>query len=267
MGNSMSCGSPLTMACLGLTDRRYDPTVSDDLFDQDALWREYAGFWGPEARRYSVAGGTPRPPTPYDPVQKKGLPFRADAFVVFRVIRIEETRYRNMVFYFYEPAPAEFCDQDLPEGMQNFIGNGVCGENGFFQVIEEFGVSTYEKDAKINLIWQNMGPESDEVSGPPRTKISTVSTVENSVFRYLNIPGVVAVAESLTFMGEDRGHLVGSGTATKLDQGNLTQIVSSSLAPRMDEADFVPALRRAFADHSVVDVPDWLSGAGPLGVG
>ena len=111
MGNSLSCGSPFTTACLGATDPRYDPSFSNDLIYQQSLWSEYAGHWGPETRNYAESGKGPRQPRFYDPVAKDGWPYKSDEFVVYRHISVEGTRFKSQAIFFYEPAPAEFCDQ------------------------------------------------------------------------------------------------------------------------------------------------------------
>ena len=111
MGNSLSCGTSLTKPCLGLTDIRYDPSVSNNLMDQEPIWAKYAGLWGPMKYTYSIADGPARPPTFYDPVSKTGWPYKSDVFVGFRSVTIEGTRFKSKGVFFYEPASAEFCKQ------------------------------------------------------------------------------------------------------------------------------------------------------------
>ena len=115
MGNSLGCNSSLTKVCLGVTDLRYDPSVSNLLIDQDSLWTKYTGLWGLSSHTYTfVADGEPplpRPPTFYDPTKGGGWPYRRDAFTSFRAVSIEGTRFKSQGFFFYEPAPAEFCNQ------------------------------------------------------------------------------------------------------------------------------------------------------------
>ena len=111
MGNLLSCNSSLTNACMGLTDPRYNPNVSNNLVDQDDIWKESTGYWGPEVRTYADVGGIPRAPKFYNPVTRGCWPYRSDKMTVFRAIAVEGTRYRQKAFYFYEPAPAEFCEQ------------------------------------------------------------------------------------------------------------------------------------------------------------
>lgn len=111
MGNSLSCGSALTKNCLGLTDERYDPSVSNDLVNQDIIWNGFAGYWGPEERNYVLMDGQQRPATFYDPVTRTGWPYKSDNMTVFRAITIEGSRFEEKAFYFYDPPSAEFCEQ------------------------------------------------------------------------------------------------------------------------------------------------------------
>eukprot|EP00984_Skeletonema_dohrnii_P028947 scaffold19217_cov103-Skeletonema_dohrnii-CCMP3373.AAC.1 len=110
MGN---CSSMLTKQCLGLSDPRYDPNASNDLIDQDGLWKQYAGFWGPFAERRNTLSedNAPRKPSFYNPVEKVGWPYTSDVFTSYRVVTIEGTRFKSSKFYFYKPAPEDFCSQ------------------------------------------------------------------------------------------------------------------------------------------------------------
>lgn len=111
MASLLSCKSPLTKPCFGLTDPRYNPDISNNLIDQDDIWTAFSGYWGPEERSYADVGGSPRVPSFYNPETRSGWPYRSDEMTVFRSITIDGTRYRQKAFYFYGPAPAEFCEQ------------------------------------------------------------------------------------------------------------------------------------------------------------
>ena len=110
MGN---CSSYLTKPCLGLSDPRYDPNVSFNLIDQDVLWQNYAGFWGPFAERRNTLSdnNAPRKPSFYDPVKKVGWPYESDLFTSYRYVSIEGTRLKKTTIYLYKPASEEFCSQ------------------------------------------------------------------------------------------------------------------------------------------------------------
>ena len=108
-----TCSSALTKPCLGLTDPRYDPNVSNNIVDQDALWKQYAGSWGPFVERRNVISddNAPRKPTFFNPQEKDGWPYQVDVFTSFRVVKIDGTRFTSQKIYLYKPAPAEFCNQ------------------------------------------------------------------------------------------------------------------------------------------------------------
>lgn len=108
-----TCSSALTKPCIGLTDPRYDPNVSNNIVDQDALWKQYAGSWGPFVERRNVISddNAPRKPTFFNPQEKDGWPYQVDVFTSFRVVKIDGTRFTSQKIYLYKPAPAEFCNQ------------------------------------------------------------------------------------------------------------------------------------------------------------
>ena len=145
--------------------------------------------------------------------------------------------------------------------MQNVVGDGVCGENGNFEIVEQFGVSSYEKDGAIRIIWQSGGAGPGSVSGPPLAETSVQAVNDDSVFWHIEIPGFFQAAETFTFTGIDRDVLMGvaSGTDLQHEYGDerFQQIVSSSLAPRTGRDDFLKAVRAAFEEHKVKEVPGW----------
>jgi hypothetical protein len=63
------------------------------------------------------------------------------------------SRYSSSRYYVvYEAADDEFCQQPLPPGVNNTIGEGVCGVNGSWSNhAQVFGMSSYEKDGTISL--------------------------------------------------------------------------------------------------------------------
>jgi len=254
----------LTKQCLGLSDPRYDPNASNDLIDQDVLWRQYAGFWGPFTERRNTLSddNAPRQPSFYNPMQKVGWPYQSDVFTSFRRVTFLGTRYKSEKFYFYKPASEEFCSRTPPDGMRNTVDpNQVCGEHGKVQIIEEFGTSTFEKDGIINLIWVNVGPESDESSGIPseETRMSTVDG--NAVFTYVNQPGVFTYTITETFYGEKDDYMIGVGTGASSEPGapNFSRQSGSLSGPKIiDEDGFFVALQKEYDEHKVAETPGWV---------
>ena len=158
----------------------------------------------------------------------------------------------NFFLYFHRP----------PDGTRNTVDpNEVCGEHGNVQIIEEFGTSTFEKDGTINLIWVNVGPESDESSGIPsqETRMSTVD--DNAVFTYINQPGVFAYTLTETFYGEGQAFLIGVGTGASDEPGapNFKRQAGSLSGPKIGVDDFLPALKKTYEEHKVRNIPDWVN--------
>jgi len=70
---AIKCGRPLTTACLGDTDIRYDPDSSNSAIDQDPVWRRMQGLFRGEGQvRFEINFG-PVPATPSDNIVT--LPF------------------------------------------------------------------------------------------------------------------------------------------------------------------------------------------------
>jgi hypothetical protein len=55
---AFTCGRPLTTACLGDTDIRYDPDVSNAIVDQAEVWKKTAGYFTSVGTVQSIIPGT-----------------------------------------------------------------------------------------------------------------------------------------------------------------------------------------------------------------
>jgi len=264
MGNSLSCNSPLTKPCLGEKDPRYNPNVSNNLIEQNPIWGQYAGYWGPTQTNAQLSDGSPRLPALHNITSGEGWPYKSDAFKGFRLIKIDGSRYTVQGVYVYEPAPDYFCDQSVPAGMKNALGNDVCGENGHVSIIEEFGTSSYEKDGSVNIIWESTGPTNDAKSGPSSIE-SVLNTVDDySVFKYTSIPGLFTITVAETFLDEDNLLGVGSGAVHLPGSANFQRLTTSILSPRIKEDLFFKELKQAYIDANVAEIPGWLTAGGSM---
>lgn len=146
--------------------------------------------------------------------------------------------------------------------MRNTVDpNQVCGEHGNFQVIEEFGTSTFEKDGTVNLIWVNVGPESDESYGVPSQETRMKPVDGEAIFTYVNQPDVFTYSITETFYGEDDAYLIGVGTGASSKPGdpNFQRQSGSLSGPKLSDKDsFFLALQKSFEEHKVADTPDWV---------
>ena len=147
--------------------------------------------------------------------------------------------------------------------MRNTIDpNQVCGEHGNVQIIEEFGTSTFEKDGAVNLIWVNIGPDSDESSGVPSVETRMSIVDDNAIFTYVSHPGMFTYSTTETFYGEDNDYLIGVGTGASAspDSPNFQRQSGSLSGPKLiSEDSFLSALKKAYEDHKVADIPAWVT--------
>lgn len=49
-------GTPLTNECIGKSDKRYDPGYTNDLKDQNDVWKNMEGYWVMEEKWYNNEG-------------------------------------------------------------------------------------------------------------------------------------------------------------------------------------------------------------------
>ena len=72
----LDCSSPLMKDCLGSTDIRYNPDVSNSLADQDELWESASGLWiNPTIANLDMNG---------NPLQPNAmLPYTQSTYVTF----------------------------------------------------------------------------------------------------------------------------------------------------------------------------------------
>jgi hypothetical protein len=228
MGN-LQCGSKLAKSCKGDTDPRYSTTVSDDLESQSATWSSVTGFWGPFSYDYIsdvTQGGFARQPELFNTTSRRGWPYTRDKFTGYNRRITSGSRYTSQAILFYPPASADFCADDVPEGMVNVVGidpanpsntTAICGLNGNVVYMEAFSTSTYERDGSAQTGWSSMGPVYGGSSGPPPPGDGYMQPVSlDSTFIYLSfdIPGFpFAYSETETFLSEDADYVFGTGSS------------------------------------------------------
>lgn len=277
MGNSLYKERP------SATDVRYDPDASDNLIDQSPLWDDYADSYNAVNFTYiedtNDEGGTFRPPELFDLASGSGWPYQRGVFVGFRMTAIDGSRIRDIGILVYPPAPAEFCAQEVPAGMANVVGSnkndpanttGVCGLNGNFAFMENFGVSSYERNGRADYFWGGNGPVfSGGSSGPlpPGFSAFTIPVGDEARFQRTEyeIPGVGAVlsfseSDSLMRQGDVVTGSFGSGTSARGNPPEFNTFVYSR--DRLDdEASFVEQVQQAFQAYNIPegDTPAWVS--------
>ena len=149
--DAVSCGRWYSNPCLAESDARYDPSVSDNIIDQGAVWEHLQGFWKYEVNAYGP-GGHPQHPSatnPNQPFLVGGFPYSYYPGIGFLNVTIVGTRMYQHRYLVFPPAPQGFCDETLASGFVNVLGNGTCGETGYSYFSEVFGVSSYERDGTV----------------------------------------------------------------------------------------------------------------------
>lgn len=194
------------------------------------------------------------------------------------MVTIDGSRTRDLGILFYPPAPAEFCTQEVPSGMTNVVGinksdptntTAVCGLNGNVVYMETFGVSSYERNGRVDYFWGGMGPVYQSGrSGPlpPGFSSFAIPVGNEALFTHTvyEIPGVGAV---MSFSGTDsllrqddvvKGSY-GTGTSAR---GNPPQFNTYlySRARLNDQTSFVEQVQQAFQTYNITegDTPLWV---------
>jgi hypothetical protein len=139
---AVSCGKWYSNDCRGETDVRYDKSSTNTIKEQADIWPKIEGFWIdagiiPLDNEGNLKGANGRRP------YKTMFGFYNETF--------DGSRYVSSRYYVFEAPDDEFCQQPLPPGFKNTVGEGVCGVNGWSNHAEIFGTSSYEKDGTISL--------------------------------------------------------------------------------------------------------------------
>lgn len=274
MGNSLWAARPSD------TDIRYDDQASDNLLDQSPVWSTYNGFWGPHEFTYisdfnSDEGGSFRQPELYNLTSGIGWPYKRDVFQGYRQVIVDGSRFTSRTFMFYEPAPKEFCEQDVPPGTVNVVGTNkqdptnttaACGVNGNVVIDQTFTVSSYERNGEAIAFWSTIGPVYGGRGGrnPPGVTSFAKPVVDDALFTYFSfdIPGYPMVfSNTETFLQQgDSIASFGSGTSARGLPSQYNSFIYSATKMKDDEQEFQKQLLQAYKDHNITDdeIPSWL---------
>lgn len=77
VSSALKCGQWNTHACLGDTDKRYDPDYTNDIKKQDELWEKMDGFY----RVTQTSSSQPARFNPYDLSGTVSLPYDDNNYV------------------------------------------------------------------------------------------------------------------------------------------------------------------------------------------
>lgn len=145
------CGDFFYNACSNSkSDPRYDPDASNNLNDQDPIYKKLEGFWIGEYVFYDGSGDV-MPPSLYDETYGFGWPYDYSSYRGAINITVDGSRYMQHNYFFYPPASVEFCEANAnpAPGKVNAYGSGICGVNGGFKSFDAFGTSSHEKDGTM----------------------------------------------------------------------------------------------------------------------
>eukprot|EP00978_Attheya_sp_CCMP212_P014244 scaffold36212_cov53-Attheya_sp.AAC.2 len=165
LSQALKCGHWYSHACLGDTDKRYDPEYTNDIAEQNELWEKQSGFW-------RVTRESDQAMAPFDPVDLTGvvgLPYDDNKAINFVNITLSGSRRYVHNYVIWPPAPQSFCDEYELLGVPSFflaLGGGVCGVNGFASFVERYDVSSYEKDGSLHPVGNALGFALDNGFAP-----------------------------------------------------------------------------------------------------
>ncbi|KAL7562733.1 hypothetical protein ACA910_013235 [Epithemia clementina (nom. ined.)] len=147
------CGKWFSSDCLAESDKRYDKSYTNDIKEQESFWKQYEGYWINEFLQLNnpITGQDLLVPSllnPKNPIPRVPYTLRRG----FYNESIVGSRYFSNRVYIYFPANETFCNQTVPEGFVNVIGNGQCGVNGYAKDAGLYGTSSYEKDGRIQFL-------------------------------------------------------------------------------------------------------------------
>jgi len=172
---ALRCGTLLTTDCVSSGDIRYDHGYSNDLLKQHPIWEKTNGL-GRMTSTTRDPNGTPIYAVPYDIVTGKygigPLTNLVDGRFFFNKTIIGSRSYQH-VYVFTPPVPLELCQGGPPPGIfnagifneseakgpPNGVSDEICGVNGRLILGDNWGASTYDKDATLRdfkgLGWWN----------------------------------------------------------------------------------------------------------------
>ncbi|KAL7572810.1 hypothetical protein ACA910_014667 [Epithemia clementina (nom. ined.)] len=147
------CGKWFSSDCLADSDKRYDKGYTNDIKEQQSFWKQYEGYWINEFFQVNnpITGKDFTQPSFFNPkMPYTGIPYKLRR--AFYNESIVGSRFYSNRVYIYPPADEIFCNQTIPEGFLNVIGNGQCGVNGYSEDAGVYGTSSYEKDGRIQFL-------------------------------------------------------------------------------------------------------------------
>ncbi|CAJ1965714.1 unnamed protein product [Cylindrotheca closterium] len=151
----VDCGRWYSSGCLAENDIRYDSTASNAIADQNAAWNKFEGFYEATATAYGPDGRVIEPSfmeqdaATFAPDQR---PYSQAPFKMFINITLSGSRLYEQMQAIFPPPPEVFCNQSVPDGMQNVLSPGECGSSGAAGIYERFGTSTFEKDGSVTML-------------------------------------------------------------------------------------------------------------------
>lgn len=245
----LDCSSPLMKDCLGSTDIRYNPDVSNSLADQDELWESASGLWiNPTIANLDMNG---------NPLQPNAmLPYTQSTYVTFLNRTIVGSRAYLHLISVYMPAVAEFCAQPVPPGFDTVLGGGKCGETGYAVAFDYFGASTYEKDGTLRTFYTSASSPYN-YSGPALDPSIANPIGSDSIYYHAGQPGGIVLGFTEVFANTERSVIGGSSTNVNLIPSSDSNVPSLShniynLTRAASEEEWVAAIQAAYAEANIL---------------
>lgn len=215
--DAVSCGGPLTSDCLGDSDIRYDPDVSNAAVDQAPIWKKYQGYFiGSGDFQVIPEGGT-----------ELSAPLE---MIVFTNITLSGSRlYLHRI-------------QINPLFSQILLG-------------DTWATTTYEKDGTMEILGVKSG--NNFTSFESKVDDYFIYPVDkNSIFATSSTDGLSradVVTESYVFLDGDEGNVIrGVSELFDVNDNEYTVLFQSGVVfTRTTKEEWVEAVNKAYVNYSI----------------
>jgi hypothetical protein len=253
---AVRCGEWFSNDCRGETDVRYDKSYTNDIKEQADLWPELEGYWINTGLVNLDNEGNIRGPSVFYLPYTFALGFYNETF--------DGSRYVSSRYYVYEAADDEFCQQPVPPGFTNTIGEGVCGVNGWSNHAEIFGTSSYEKDGTISLF-----KSTGDYSYPGVTQLASSSVFtpvdERTATQEVSLSQDLFSSAILVFLRNFTEYSATNNVFSFTDlTGNPLRGVNLNYVIKVTEQEWLDQLEQAYVDYNVLAADQVQGGQLPM---
>jgi len=247
MGN-IPCGLPITNDCIAGSHPGFNQSIPNDIIAQDQRWKGMEGFF--KAKVFFNA----KDPVPYNSDSGEGFPFSQGSATAFYNHTFSGSRMVMIHYYFFDPAPEAFCEEEFDSPLQNHMEGGICGENGHVVVAGMYYTSRHWKDGAM-VSFRAYGGYSDKGErefSPYNGKFSIIDDylMVQSGNAKVSSPGEIFSGTSFTWEDEDKA-IISMPNAFSYDK-SMSNYAFGEME-RITEADFNEQVDKANDDFGVLE--------------